>query len=66
LRGPAFQIAVLERSFASAACALAAFQVEGMLQKISFEQGGGDDKKAILPLLKNIQQRATVAELFVM
>lgn len=66
MRGPAFQIAVLERSFASAACALAAFQIEGMLQKISLEQGGGDDRKAILPLLKNIQKRAAVVELFVM
>lgn len=66
LRGPAFQIAVLERSFASAACALAAFQIEGMLQKISLEQGGGDDRRAILPLLKNAQQRAAVVELFVL
>lgn len=66
LRSPAFQIAVLERSFASATCALAAFQIEGMLQKISLEQGGGDDRKAILSLLKNAQQRAAVIELFVL
>ncbi len=65
LRGPGFQIAVIERSFASAVCALGAFQIEGMLQKISMAQGNGDDRKSILAGLKNVKHQDMARELFV-
>ena len=64
-KGAGFQISVLERSFASAVCALAAFQIEGMLQKISLLQGSGDNRDSILKLVTKTKQKTAVIELFV-
>lgn len=66
LRSTASQVSVLERSFASAGCALAAFQIEGMLQKISLEKGGGDERRDILKLLTDPKQQIAIRELFVL
>jgi len=63
LRGPAFQISVLERSYAAAVCSLAAFQIEGMLQRISLEQGRGDGLDEIVKILKKNSHREAVKEL---
>ncbi|MEK7059302.1 MAG: hypothetical protein AAB971_00920 [Patescibacteria group bacterium] len=65
LRGPAFIIPVLERSYASALCSLAAFQIEGILQKISLNLDGGEKREQILKHLTKTGQNTAVRELFV-
>lgn len=54
---------VLERSFASAICSLAAFQIEGMLQKLSLEKGGSTKFEEILKLIKNADSKTAIREL---
>src|SRR3990167_6970661 len=64
LRGPAFQISVIERAFSSTVCVLAAFQIESILQNKSYEQSNDDtDRDGILRLVTNRQLNQAIREL---
>lgn len=63
LRGPGFQISVLERSYAAAVCSLAAFQIEGMLQLATLGMGYGDKLEEVVKTLNKHSYRVAVEEL---